>query len=541
VEQFAKYLNDPVGFAREVLGIELVPKQQEAITSILKPPYRTLIPSANEQGKSLLCACAVLWWHCTRLSIIVTTAPKYEQVRDVIWKEVRRLAANSKLAISFLPKACRIERNPDDFATGTTAKDSTSFQGQHGASLLFILDESTGIESEMFDAVEGMFSPPGHAILAPFNPTAMNTRVYTEMMYSERLRKGDHGGWHVVRMSALDHPNIRAQLEGKPAVVEHAMRLDKFERLLKRWSRPVGCDLEDKQGLHKSTDIVWPPAWAADYCKRTSQRPTWLRPGPMAEARLLGRYPTQGVDNVWSDGAWQSAIPEIGVDVAAFGSDFTAIHVRCGCCSLHHEEINGQSEPDTMARLVELAKFYRDYYNTMLAGLPQSAREGVRYISEYDIPLKIDNDGLGGTLSSFMLADGYRVIRIGASSKALEELNYPNRRSELWFATAEMAADDQVDFSRLPEEVIDNLHTQLMQVTWAFDSRGRRLVMPKDEMRQKMGRSPDTGDACNLAYSAWPEDLYGDAVPEVLTRRRNPLAPHHEQAAPRQRNPLPRR
>ena len=99
--------------------------------------------------------------------------------------------------------------------------------------------------------------------------------------------------------------------------------LSRLETLLKKWCRPVN-------GLPLATDIEWPP-----------QSGLYLRPGPIAEARLLGRWPSQATNNVWSDGAWQSSellllpeptnVPcEIGCDVARFGDDFTEIHVRRG-------------------------------------------------------------------------------------------------------------------------------------------------------------------------------------------------------------------
>ncbi len=137
--------------------------------------------------------------------------------------------------------------------------------------------------------------------------------------------------------------------------------------------------------------------------------------------------------------------------------------------------------------------------------------------------IKIDCDGLGGTLASFLANEGYKVVRIGAGTNALDKEAYPNRRSELFFTVAEKAWTDELDLSRLPEEVLDEMHRQAMSITWSFDSRGRRVVMPKDEMRlpKNMGRSPDTLDALNLAHAVAP--TFCDAMPEILTTRRKPV------------------
>ncbi len=542
VDKYEQYIDDPVGFARDILHLELVPKQQEILWSLLEPPYCVFSPSGNELGKTLIAASTVLWWHCTRSpSIIITTAPKYEQVRDVLWKEIRRLAKRAGLKLAFLPKACRIERSYDDFAIGVVAKDETSFKGQHGVPLLFVVEEASGVEDYIFNAIETMFSPPGHAMLVIFNCDAIGTRVHSEMMRAEKQNSTMPATCKVVRMSAIDHPNIEAELKGLPPPVPQAMRLGKFEQILKKHSNLVGCGVDDPKGLHLATDILWPPPWAKDYCERTRQQPQWYRPGPKAEVILLGRYPRQGKNAVWSEGDWMAAvrdgrdplkielyIPEFGCDVAAFGDDNSAIHVRSGCVSLWHEEQNGQSEPHTMGRLKELAAFYALWYNEQLGLMVPSDRELLSPIRAQDIPMKVDNDGLGGTLSSFLLNDGYNVIRIGAGTNALEKEEYPNRRSELWFTTAERARTDELDLSQLQcpdgsvDEVIDQMRRQAMSVTWSFDNRGRRVVMSKDDMKKEMGRSPDTCDALNLSFASDPDQENG-AMPEILSSRKHPL------------------
>lgn len=534
--QYGQYVNDPAGFCRSILKFQPVPNQIRALEALLKPPYRVLCPSANSTGKTRMAAAAVIWWHCTRMPAkIITTAPTGEQVKLTLWSEIRSLCDRVGLKLPFLPKACQILRNFDDFAIGTTSNSEEAFKGKHGPNQFFVFDEALGIDSRFWDAVETMFSPPGHAWLCLYNPTDPGSRAFLEQ---HRTTRGKKISWHVCRMSALDHPNIAAELVGQPPPVPDACRLDWFERILYANSQPIGCPLDDPGGLTLPTDICWPPINATAYCERTGQSPRWWRPGPSAETILFGRFPRQGQNSVWSDGDWISAIregmpplqerlvvPQIGCDVATTGADQTAIHVRSGCCSLHHEEVNGQLEPQTVGRLKELAEEYANWYNRNLADLPPAIRCRYDMVTKHDIRICVDNDGLGGSISSFLLEDGFAAQRIGAGSKAIDEKNYPNRRSELWFVTAERARTGELDFTRLSEEVIDQARKQAMSATWSLDSRARRVVMPKDEMRKKMGRSPDTMDAINLAYCEVPEELYGDAIPVIAGRRRDPLGP----------------
>lgn len=541
VDKYIQYINDPVAFAHEVLQIKTLTSAQEAILrSLLVPPYATLAPSGNEIGKTMTQAIALIWWHCTRSpSIVVSTGPKYDQLKDTLWKEIRVVARKCGLKLAFLPKACRIERGSDDFAVGTTAKGETAFKGQHGAPLLFLVDEASAVEPEIFQAIETMFSPPGHAMLVTFNCDAAGTFVHNELMLTERKDRPREGGreWHAIRQSAMDHPNIAAELRGEPPPIPNAIRLGKFEKILKKHSQLVGCiDLEDKAGLHQATDVIWPPVWATEYCERTRQTPRWWRPGPKAEVILFGRYPRQGSSSVYSDGDWYAAtregydqlpIPimpaEIGCDVAAQGADDTSITVRIGPCAVYHESYNGQREPETMKRLKELAAHYALFFNEEVNKLLPAVRAQYHPITERDIAIKIDNDGLGGTLSSFLEDEGYRVVRIGAGTCAIMKEDYPNRRSELWFTVAERARDNELDLSRLGQladgqALLEEMRRQAMSVTWSFDNRGRRVVMSKDDMKQEMGGSPDELDSLNLAFAVDPQQS-SNAQPEILTRR----------------------
>lgn len=556
VEKYAKYHDDPVGFASDVLQFDPVPLQRKVLESLLVPPYRVMVPSANEMGKSSSAAVAVLWWVCTRSpAIVLTTAPTARQVKDILWKEIRRLAKRAGLMgeLPFLPKDCRIERAADDFAVGFTASGEASFQGQHGPSMLFVVDEAVGTDAWVLEAIEGMFSPPGHAMMCLFNPTKSGTWVQQELNRGERT-----GGkaCHVVRMSALDHPNIAAELKGDPPVVPHAMRVGKFESLLKKWSNLVGCKPGSEAQL--PTDVVWPPVDAVDYCQRTRQVPQVWRPGPVAEARLLGRFPRQGTNSVWSDGDWIAAVreglpllplllavPQIGCDVARYGMDFTAFAVRVGARLLHFSEVNGNDLVTTSETVMELAKRYADWYARTRGNLTAAQREAHPIITEYDIPIKIDDDGVGGGVTDILKRAGYAVVAVHANNRAYATEEYPDRRSELWFVTSTRARTDELDLSGLvndpnnpekpmlengepvrmiKEHVLDELREQFASATYKLDHRARRMVSSKDDQKKAIKRSPDGADAINLAY--YETLIKVDALPEVVYSRRDPFQRH---------------
>jgi hypothetical protein len=286
-------------------------------------------------------------------------------------------------------------------------------------------------------------------------------------------------------MSALDHPNVKAKLQGRPPPIPNAVTLAQLEQWLRDWCEPV------TPGEQKPTDVEWPIGSAR-----------YLRPGPIAEARILGRRPSAGVYGIWSEALWAKAtsqelpiprceIPQIGCDVARFGDDFTAIHVRCGSVSLHHESMNGWSTTQVAGRLKELARYWAAWFNSLM---PATQAQ----LQPQEIAVKIDADGVGGGVVD--QADGYSFVPISGAGRPGRRDDYPNIRSELWFGTARRAEEGRLSLARLPRDVLSRLRMQAMAPSWKLDSAGRRVVEPKAETKQKIGRSPDDMDGLHLAY-----------------------------------------
>jgi hypothetical protein len=343
-----------------------------------------------------------------------------------------------------------------------------------------------------------MFKPElGNAWLCIGNPTTTTSQAAIEEQIAV-----ERGGWRVFHLSALDHPNITEQLAGRPALFPEAVTIAQVDEWVRQWCEPI-----PPGEARQETDFEWRPT------KDGSGQ--WWRPGPIAQPRILGRRPSQGVYGVWSEALWEAAVrrvpeipgprdlPEIGCDVALYGDDFTAIHVRWGIVSLHHEEHNGWDHVRTAYRLKELAAFW--------AARATAARSaGAEAISPKQLRVKIDDDGVGGGVVSILRADGYAAVGVGASRSPNRPDDYPNVRSELWFNLVERAREGRLCLARLPQEVKARLRLQLLAPVWKPDSAGRRVVEPKLETKKKLGRSPDSADATQLAYF---ESFVGYYVP----------------------------
>lgn len=567
---FQPYRLDPVSYAAKVLGVSWWSKQQEIARALVTPPYRVLVKASHSVGKSHVAAGLVNWWYDTHNpGVALTTAPTARQVRDVLWKEVR-VQRRGRSGFPG-PKIPRLESAPDHFASGFTATSAEAFQGQHGPAVLLILDEAVGVATPIWEACDSMMMGVQYAFLAICNPTDPSSEFYA---------REQSGKYTVIHINALEHPNIDAELAGLPAPYPSAVRLAWLEDRLQEWSSPV-------IGEPRPTDIQWPPGGTICKCKggndvygamdgpsdrdlapiggfqnkegsdyqasgdfgqresignsflgQTAKEActdcggkgivrTFLRPGPLAEARLLGRWPS-ATYGVWSDSLWLVAettashfpsrevggpipLPEIGCDVARFGDDMTAIHARWGNTSVHHETANGWSTSETAGRLKQLARELADDVNEVL-------QTGSRPIRPEEIPIKVDDDGVGGGVVD--QAEGYNFIPVSAGSTAYRDADYPNRRSELWFDVADRCRDGQLSVMALDATVRNKLRLQAMAPHWKLDAAGRRAVEPKDKTKKKLGHSPDDMDAMNLAYC----EMSGGTVAEWVS----PEQPSHQ-------------
>lgn len=480
------YRDAPVRYAREVLRAEPWAVQREIARLLRTPPYRVLVKSSHSVGKTWAGAWLTSWWFDTMGpgSAVITTAPTHRDVKDLLWAEIRQQRQRAGLGGFRGTSAPELLASHNHFAKGFTAERGESFQGRHLPRMLFVYDEGLGIDAVFWRTTKTMFSPDGnHAWVVFGNPTDTTSEFYLQEIA---------GGWHTVTMSSLDHPNVLAQLAGRPAPYPGAVNVEQFEDWLADWSDPVDA------GDANATDLEWPPG---------SGR--WFRPGPEMEARALGRWPSQATYGVWSDAAWQAAVrgapaagqagpadtlPELGCDVARHGDDYTEIHGRRGAASYHHERHNGWDTVRTAGRLIELCRE---------AAQAETRRRdpAAAPVTPEQIAVKVDDSGVGGGVVDLLRAAGLWVVPVDAGTTALEPLKYPRRRDELWFSAAALAREGLLDLSALPAETLRRLRTQALAPLWRLDAQGRRQVEPKHDTKKRLRSSPDGMDALNLAYA----------------------------------------
>lgn len=253
------YPDDPVGYARNILGIkELWCEQEDILRSLLKPPFRALVKAGHSVGKTFLAAIAVNWWYDSfNPGVVISTAPDQRAVCDLLWAEIRIQRQRVGLG-GLMPVAPEMRSGPGHYAKGFTAVSGTSFQGRHPEKLLIVFDEAVGVDQVFWDTTSTMFKPePGFAWLAIFNPTSTACQAFIED------NSTDHEGrakWHQFTLDCLLHPNIVEYQPGVKPRIPAAVTFAQVDQWVQQWCEAIPP--------HEATaaDIFWPPAYKCPCC-----------------------------------------------------------------------------------------------------------------------------------------------------------------------------------------------------------------------------------------------------------------------------------
>lgn len=168
----------------------------------------------------------------------------------------------------------------------------------------------------------------------------------------------------------------------------------------------------------------------------------------------------------------------IGVDPARYGDDKTAIVIRQG-------------------RRVHSVKRIGNASTMHVVGII------FRLIQElHPARVFVDEIGIGAGIVDRLRELGFGSITSGvnSASKALEHDKYYNRRAEMNVRMRDWLERDE---PTLPSEKdAPTLLRDLAGIYYKYDSNGRYQLLLKEEIKKRLGWSPDAGDALALTFAA---------------------------------------
>ncbi len=438
VRQVQAWMADPVSFIEGALGVTLW-EGQKAIVRSVHANRRTVVKSGHNVGKTFVAAAIVLeFLYTNRGSRVITTATTWSQVENLLWSEIRKIHAQAPFRLGPSPLQTKMEIEPGWYALGMSTKNPSSFQGTHAGRQLIVFDEAQGISPAIYEVAETMMSSHGSRWLAIGNPISP-TGKYHEAFQRQRE-------WNCITLSCLDHPNVR---EGK---------------------------------------LVYPDAVTREWVEE--KRRVWGEVSPLWQVKVLGEFP-QDADNVLvSVGVLEAAqdatvdVEErhIGLDVARFGGDENVcVFVR----NRRVEAIRSWRGQDLMQTVGQLRAL-----GTQWGVEPRNWH--------------IDVIGVGAGVVDRLKEQGLRVDGVTASSaprrdwrKLTGTTKFRNRRAELYWVVRELISRKEL---AIPREHEDIWH-ELSSIRFSYDSQERVQIEAKEDLKKRIGRSPDHADALALAMS----------------------------------------
>ena len=120
----------------------------------------------------------------------------------------------------------------------------------------------------------------------------------------------------------------------------------------------------------------------------------------------------------------------------------------------------------------------------------------------------MDDTGVGGGVTDMLKDRGFgQVVRgINFQHKAINDERYSNRRAEMWDGIREWLNDTV----QLPKD--EGLLDDLCAVNKKYDTRGRLQLESKEDVKKRLGRSPDKADALALTFA---EPVYDVGTPRM--------------------------
>ena len=115
------------------------------------------------------------------------------------------------------------------------------------------------------------------------------------------------------------------------------------------------------------------------------------------------------------------------------------------------------------------------------------------------VDIKVDVIGIGAGIVDRLREQGYPVNPVNVSSAPNNTELFMNLRAEIWWNLRELLDPNNKRNIVFPDD--EELFADLAAVQFKYNSRGKIQIEEKEEMKKRIQRSPDRGDAVAIAFS----------------------------------------
>jgi hypothetical protein len=486
-------------FAREVLKTKLDPEQEEILRAVQNERMIT-VASGTARGKDFVSAVAAVCFmyltpkwdeHGTLVenTKVAMTAPTDRQVKNIMFPEVSRLFNAAKFLPGRLVGYDIRTDNTEWFLTGFKADDTKqeAWSGFHAVNTMFIVTEASGISELTYAAIEGNLQGNSRILLV-FNPN-------TSTGYAANSHKSSR--WKKFRLDSLSAPNVKEKRIIIPGQVDYPWIEDK----VRTW-----CTRIDPEDFKESEGDFYFDLDGVNQC---------FRPNDLFRVKVRGMFPKVSSDVLvpieWIELAnkrWEEQQVKkrqitkplrLGVDVAGMGRDASSFCHRFGDYVDRFDMIYsaGQANHMQVAGLVKatLRTNTKEFSGIYAQAFIDTIGEGAGVYSRLE-ELKETETWIKVFSCKFSEAadDGEPLKDVTGQYEFL------NMRAYLYWAIRDWLNPDNKNDAMLPPD--SDLLQELSETKWRFTSNGKVQIEAKEDIKARIGRSPDKSDA--LANTFWP-------------------------------------
>lgn len=407
---------------------------------------------------------------CNEEAVVVTTAPNFNQVRNIIWREIHQAFATAKMPLWHEPpNKTEFSLGPKRYAIGLSSNEKERLTGIHAENILIIVTETSGMEDANMDALDTLTAGGNAKTLFISNPTRISGTFYRAFHTDREL-------YNLIHIPAWDTPNFTELNITKDDIrsgdwrAKTAKGLPRPYLITPKW-------VAEKYIKWGEDSQHWSAYIEAEFPEGDDKR---LIPLSLLEAALDADPDSE-----------ETPLKSLGVDVARKGANRTVFTLMRGGRVLEQKEIGGSKTTETRDRVVAYIKHH----------------------GGSELLVSVDDGGIGGGLVDDLDELGYAPIPFIAGGRAEDPKLFANLLSESYWRLREAFLNHDIS---IPNHLStsERLVAQLSKITYDPDFGPRQVLIVhkrggdgKDVMEQE---SPDLADSLNIANYAQYAERGGD-------------------------------
>jgi hypothetical protein len=465
VERLATWRDNPVAFVRDVFNVEPDEWQKSVLTAF--PTHNRICMKASKGvGKSTVEAWCIWNFLLTRPNPkIAVTSVSEANLTDGLWTELAKWYQTSAvLRAGFTFSKTRIESKSNPEVWWCSARTWPKSADSSAQA-----DTLAGLHADyllfVLDEVGGI----PDAVMATAE-AGLSTGIETKLLIGGNPTTVDGPLYRICTRER--HMWFVQEVNGDPDALDRSPRVDI------KWAR---------QQIEK-----------------------FGKDNPWVLVNVYGKFPPSslnlliGPDEISAamrrtvhEAEVKYAQKKLGVDVARFGDDRTILARRQGLMAFPMDELRNARSFDIAARVMKI----KSEWNT-------------------DIEFIDDTGGYGAGVVDTLFQSGQTPHGVNFSSRPINN-HYYNKRAEMWFEMCEWIKRGGC----LPND--PELARELTCATYTFKN-GKLIIEDKDQIKSRLGFSPDKADALALTFALPDMSQAGLAVMSLKGEAKHEYNPFEE-------------